>query len=60
MTAAEVRHSRCELQAVAGLHEIEVLHSIVKPQNVLIVDDEAGLSDFEVTCFTDRPEEVLR
>jgi len=50
---------------VKAMHEAEILHLDIKPENILLVDGKAQIADFgigryEATQFTDNPEQLLR
>ena len=48
------------LQAVMGLHRAGVLHRDVKPENMLIVNQDLFLHDFDVSCLVDSSDATLR
>ncbi len=48
------------LQAVTGLHMAGVLHRDVKPENMLIINGDLSLNDFDVSCLADTSDATLR
>ncbi len=48
------------LQAVTGLHMAAVLHRDVKPENMLIINGDLFLNDFDVSCLADTSDATLR
>ena len=49
-----------DLQAVMGLHMAGVLHRDVKPGNMLIINNDLFLNDFDVSCLTNSSDATLR
>ena len=50
---------------VKAMHDAEILHLDIKPENILLVDGKAKIADFgvgryEAAQFTDNPEQPLR
>ncbi|KAA6421293.1 MAG: hypothetical protein FRX49_08779 [Trebouxia sp. A1-2] len=50
----------CAQQAVMGLHMAGVLHRDVKPGNMLIINNDLFLNDFDVSCLTNSSDATLR
>ncbi len=48
-----------DLQAVTGLHMAGVLHRDVKPENMLIINNDLVLTDFDVSCSADSSDATL-
>ena len=48
------------LQAVTGLHMAGVLHRDVKPKNMLIINNDLVLHDFDVSCLANSSDATLQ
>ncbi len=49
-----------DLQAVTGLHMARVFHRDVKPGNMLIINNDLVLHDFDVSCLADSTAATLQ
>ena len=49
-----------DLQAVMGLHAAGVLHRDVKPGNMLIINQDLFLNDFDVSCLANSSDATLQ
>ncbi|KAA6428919.1 MAG: hypothetical protein FRX49_01029 [Trebouxia sp. A1-2] len=50
----------CAVQAVTGLHMAGVFHGDVKPGNMLIINNDLVLIDFDVSCSTNSTAATLQ
>ena len=48
------------LQAVTGLHAAGVLHRNIKPENMLQINSDVFLNDFDVSCLRTSSDATLR